>query len=151
VQQQEVKPSGLGPRDSLRLEAGLCLYGHDLNPDITPMEAGLGWLIGKRRREQGGFPGYDVIKNQITNGVERKRVGFAIKSGAPARGMYEISFLLSYPSHIWSCMDRNNRGCTIKRFQWCSYWYHYIWYIQSNTWPVSFPWSIISCHCYYCC
>jgi aminomethyltransferase len=82
----EVKPSGLGPRDSLRLEAGLCLYGHDLNTDITPIEAGLGWLIGKRRREQGGFPGFDVIKGQIANGVAKKRVGFNIKSGPPARG-----------------------------------------------------------------
>src|SRR5690606_22709929 len=55
----EVKPIGLGARDSLRLEAGLCLYGHDIGTTTTPIEAGLNWSIQKRRREEGGFPGAD--------------------------------------------------------------------------------------------
>lgn len=80
-----VKPAGLGVRDSLRLEAGLCLYGHDLNEEITPIEATLGWLIGKRRKTEGGFLGYDVISKQIREGVTKKRVGLNILSGAPAR------------------------------------------------------------------
>ena len=53
---------GLGARDTLRLEAGLCLYGHDLNEDTSPIEAMLAWTISKRRKEKGGFIGYDVIK-----------------------------------------------------------------------------------------
>src|SRR5690606_41383834 len=56
-EQPAVEPAGLGARDSLRLEAGLCLYGHDINTDTTPIEAGLGWTISKRRREGGGCPG----------------------------------------------------------------------------------------------
>ncbi|MBY0430739.1 MAG: glycine cleavage system aminomethyltransferase GcvT, partial [Rhodospirillales bacterium] len=59
--QPEVKPAGLGARDSLRLEAGLCLHGSDIDTHTTPVEADLGWSIGKRRREQGGFPGAETI------------------------------------------------------------------------------------------
>ena len=81
----DVLPAALGVRDSLRLEAGLCLYGHDLNESITPIEANLNWLISKRRREQGGFPGASIIQKQLKEGVARKRVGLAILSGAPAR------------------------------------------------------------------
>eukprot|EP00274_Cyanoptyche_gloeocystis_P007125 CAMPEP_0196665236 /NCGR_PEP_ID=MMETSP1086-20130531/60078_1 /TAXON_ID=77921 /ORGANISM="Cyanoptyche gloeocystis , Strain SAG4.97" /LENGTH=380 /DNA_ID=CAMNT_0042001879 /DNA_START=113 /DNA_END=1255 /DNA_ORIENTATION=+ len=80
----DVKPVGLGARDSLRLEAGLCLYGHELSPEISPIEAGLAWTIGKRRREQGGFLGADVILHQLKNGTSRKRVGLLVQ-GAPAR------------------------------------------------------------------
>jgi len=79
-----IKPAGLGARDSLRLEAGLCLYGHDLNEDITPIEGSLAWLISKRRRDAGGFPGAEVILSQLKNGVSKKRVGFVVK-GSPAR------------------------------------------------------------------
>jgi len=74
-EQPEVEPAGLGARDSLRLEAGLCLYGHDINTDTTPIEAGLGWTISKRRREGGGYPGDAVIRRQLAEGVTRKRVG----------------------------------------------------------------------------
>jgi aminomethyltransferase len=84
LDEHRIKPAGLGARDTLRLEAGLCLYGHELNEDITPIEAALGWLISKRRREEGGFPGAEIIQNQLKNGVTRKRVGITIK-GAPVR------------------------------------------------------------------
>jgi aminomethyltransferase len=80
---QRVLMAGLGARDSLRLEAGLCLYGHDLNDTITPVEAGLLWTITKRRREAGGFPGFSVFQQQIKSGVARKRVG--LTTAAPAR------------------------------------------------------------------
>lgn len=66
-----VLPAALGVRDSLRLESGMCLYGHDLNETITPIEASLNWLITKRRREAGGFPGHDVIQKQLKEGVSR--------------------------------------------------------------------------------
>jgi len=72
----QVKPAGLGARDSLRLEAGLCLYGHDLDENTTPGEAVLGWAIGKRRKAQGGFLGSDIILKQIADkSMQRKRVG----------------------------------------------------------------------------
>eukprot|EP00889_Picochlorum_renovo_P004420 jgi/Picre1/31450/NNA_006802.t1 len=79
-----VRLAGLGPRDSLRLEAGLCLYGNDLNEDITPVEAGLTWTIAKSRRDACDFLGGDVIKKQLADGVKQRRVGFVCK-GAPAR------------------------------------------------------------------
>ncbi|MSO75602.1 MAG: glycine cleavage system aminomethyltransferase GcvT [Alphaproteobacteria bacterium] len=70
-----VKPAGLGARDSLRLEAGLCLYGHDIDRTTSPIEAGLAWTIAKRRRVAGGFPGAAVILEQLANGPARRRVG----------------------------------------------------------------------------
>jgi aminomethyltransferase len=69
------KPIGLGARDTLRLEAGLCLYGHELNQDINPIQANLKWAISKRRREEGGFKGWESIKNDLQNGVSKIRVG----------------------------------------------------------------------------
>ena len=86
----EVKPAGLGARDSLRLEAGLCLYGNDLDEDTTPVEAALAWVVGRRRRAEGGFPGADVIARQIADGVERKRVGLQPDGKAPARAHAEV-------------------------------------------------------------
>jgi len=80
-----VKLAGLGARDTLRLEAGLCLYGHDINDNTTPIEASLKWVIGKRRKTKGGFLGYDVIKGQLENDSKIKRVGFMIENGPPAR------------------------------------------------------------------
>lgn len=82
--------SGLGARDSLRLEAGLCLYGHDIDTTTTPIEAGLAWSIGKRRREEGGFPGADVIQQQLRDGAKRRRVGLKPEGRAPAREGAEI-------------------------------------------------------------
>lgn len=87
---ERVLPIGLGARDSLRLEAGLCLYGHELSPDITPIEAGLSWTIGKRRRQEGGFPGSDVILAQRVNGPTKKLVGICPEGRAPAREGTEI-------------------------------------------------------------
>ncbi|MGC2522506.1 MAG: glycine cleavage system aminomethyltransferase GcvT [Stellaceae bacterium] len=81
----EVEAAGLGARDSLRLEAGLCLYGHDIDETTTPIEADLGWTIGKRRRAEGGFPGAGVILRQLAQGAGRKRVGIRPDGRAPAR------------------------------------------------------------------
>ena len=86
----EVKPIGLGARDSLRLEAGLCLYGHDIDTTTTPIEAVLLWSIGKERRVQGGFPGASVIQSQIAHGAPRKRVGLLPEGKAIAREGSEI-------------------------------------------------------------
>jgi len=83
--EQEVAPVGLGARDSLRLEAGLCLYGHDIDTTTTPVEASLTWAIPKNRRETGGFPGADRIVAQISAGAERKRVGLKPQGRVPAR------------------------------------------------------------------
>lgn len=83
--QPEVAPIGLGARDSLRLEAGLCLYGSDIDTTTTPVEADLSWIIGKRRREQGGFPGATIILDQLVNGTGRRRVGIRPDGRAPAR------------------------------------------------------------------
>ena len=81
----EVKPIGLGARDSLRLEAGLCLYGHDIDTTTSPVEAGLTWSIQKRRREEGGFPGAERIQREIAEGPARMRVGLKPEGRAPAR------------------------------------------------------------------
>ena len=80
-----VKPIGLGARDSLRLEGGLCLYGHDIDETTSPQEAGLMWSIAKRRREHGGFIGATRVQNEIITGVKRKRVGIKPDGRAPAR------------------------------------------------------------------
>ncbi len=84
----DVEPIGLGARDSLRLEAGLCLYGHDIDTTTTPGEAALTWAIQKSRRagdRAGGFPGADVILSQLENGASRKRVGLIPEGRAPMR------------------------------------------------------------------
>lgn len=85
-----VKPIGLGARDSLRLEAGLCLYGHDLDETISPIEADLKWTIQKCRRERADFKGASRILNELQNGPSRKRVGIAFLDKAPAREGVEI-------------------------------------------------------------
>lgn len=85
----KIRLAGLGPRDSLRLEAGLCLYGKDLEQHITPIEAGLTWAIGNRRRAEGGFLGAEVILKQLEEGPSIRRVGF-FSSGPPPRSHSEI-------------------------------------------------------------
>lgn len=87
----EIAPIGLGARDSLRLEAGLCLYGHDIDETTTPIEAGLVWSISKRRRAEGGFPGADVIQRQLADGPSRRRVGIKPEGKAPAREGTQIT------------------------------------------------------------
>jgi aminomethyltransferase len=81
----DVQPIGLGARDSLRLEAGLCLYGHDIDETTSPVEAALTWSIGKRRRVEGGFPGHARIVQEIAEGPSRKRVGIKPDGRQPAR------------------------------------------------------------------
>ncbi|OZY58522.1 glycine cleavage system protein T [Pseudomonas lundensis] len=94
LDQPEVKTIGLGARDSLRLEAGLCLYGHDMNAHTTPIEASLLWAISKARRADGpragGFPGAETIFAQQQNGVARKRVGLLPQERTPVREGAEI-------------------------------------------------------------
>lgn len=85
-----VKLAGLGARDSLRLESGLCLYGSDIDETTTPIEAGLAWLVAKRRRAEKDFRGCDVILDQLKNGCTRRRVGFKMDSGPPARNGIKI-------------------------------------------------------------
>jgi aminomethyltransferase len=86
----EVMPVGLGARDTLRLEAGLCLYGHDIDETTTPIEADLAWTIGKRRRTERGFPGAAIVLRQLAEGPRRKRVGIRPDGRAPAREGAEI-------------------------------------------------------------
>src|SRR5215212_8164821 len=81
----EVKPIGLGARDSLRLEAGLCLYGHDIDDTTSPVEADLVWSIGKHRRTEGGFIGAERILRELKEGPRRRRVGIGPEGRAPAR------------------------------------------------------------------
>ncbi|KAK7204126.1 aminomethyltransferase [Myxozyma melibiosi] len=79
-----LKMIGLAARDSLRLEAGMCLYGHDLDAETTPVEGSLAWTIGKRRRAEGGFNGFETVARQLAEGVDRRRVGMRVR-GPPAR------------------------------------------------------------------
>ncbi|MCE2934204.1 MAG: glycine cleavage system aminomethyltransferase GcvT [Hyphomicrobiales bacterium] len=90
LKDERVKPIGLGARDSLRLEAGLCLYGHDIDATTSPIEADLKWSIQKRRREEGGFPGAARIQRELANGPARLRVGIRPEGRQPAREGTEI-------------------------------------------------------------
>jgi glycine cleavage system T protein (aminomethyltransferase) len=92
--QDGVEPIGLGARDSLRLEAGLCLYGQDIDEATNPVEAGLAWSIQKRRRAEGGFPGARRIIEELAHGAKRRRVGIRPDGRAPAREGTEILALL---------------------------------------------------------
>ena len=90
----DVAPVGLGARDSLRLEAGLCLYGSDIDEDTTPVEAGLSWAIQKSRRRSGarevGFPGAEIILEQLEHGAPRRRVGLRPEGRAPVRALASL-------------------------------------------------------------
>jgi aminomethyltransferase len=88
---ERARPIGLGARDSLRLEAGLPLYGHDLDETVSPVEADLTFALSKRRREAADFPGAKRILSEMTNGPTRIRVGLKVQEGAPAREGAEVA------------------------------------------------------------
>ncbi|HKJ62437.1 MAG TPA: glycine cleavage T C-terminal barrel domain-containing protein, partial [Hyphomicrobiales bacterium] len=88
---EDVKPIGLGARDTLRLEAGLCLYGHDIDATTSPVDAALEWSIGKRRRDEGGFPGAERILRELNDEPQRRLVGITLDGRAPAREGCEIA------------------------------------------------------------
>jgi aminomethyltransferase len=90
LDEPEVIPAGLGARDSLRLEAGLCLYGNDIDELTSPIEADLAWVIGRRRRNAWDFPGAAVIRDQLEHSAPRRRVGIRPDGRAPARALTEI-------------------------------------------------------------
>lgn len=91
---EDVAPVGLGARDSLRLEGGLCLYGHDIDTETTPVQGALSWAIQKVRRaggdRAGGFPGADVVLTELTSGAARERVGLLPEGRAPMREGVEL-------------------------------------------------------------
>lgn len=93
----DVLPAGLGARDTLRLEAGLCLYGHDIDEHTTPVEAGLSWSLQKVRRaggaRAGGYPGAAVIEKQLANGPAKKRVGLVAEGRVPVREGTQLTTL----------------------------------------------------------
>ena len=97
IGEDEVEFAGLGARDSLRLEAGLCLHGSDIDPTTTPIEAALTWVVSKNRRQAGAFPGADIIIDQIANRSIRKRVGIKPEGRAPARAGTEITDMNGNP------------------------------------------------------
>jgi aminomethyltransferase len=94
LRDSDVAPIGLGARDSLRLEAGLCLYGHDLDATTTPVEASLAWALSKSRRVGGsraaGYPGAEIVLAQLEKGAPRRRVGLVPRSRVPVRAGAEI-------------------------------------------------------------
>ena len=90
---EDCEPAGLGARDSLRLEAGLCLYGNDIDQSTSPVEASLGWAMQKRRKEEGGFPGAERIQKELAEGAAKKLVGIKPEGRAPARQHVEIQCL----------------------------------------------------------
>jgi aminomethyltransferase len=91
LEDARVKPIGLGARDSLRLEAGLPLHGHDIDAETTPVEAGLTFALSKLRKERADFPGAETINRQLARGTDRVRVALIVKEGAPAREGAEIA------------------------------------------------------------
>ncbi|MEA3081130.1 MAG: aminomethyltransferase [Sphingomonadales bacterium] len=91
LQDETVALIGLGARDSLRLEAGLCLHGHDIDTSTSPVEASLAWSIQKRRRQEGGFPGAERIQRELAAGPARRRVGLELAGKAPAREGAEVT------------------------------------------------------------
>jgi len=90
LEDENLEPAGLGARDSLRLEAGLCLYGNDIDQSTSPVEAQLNFAMQKRRREEGGFPGAERIQAELSDGVKKKLVGIQPLGRAPARGGVEV-------------------------------------------------------------
>jgi aminomethyltransferase len=95
-----VQLAGLGARDSLRLEAGMCLYGNDLDEGITPVEAGLSWVIGKDRRTEGSFIGSEKVLDQLKNGPPRRRVGLVVEDAPARRTCFFLSCILLITSLV---------------------------------------------------
>ncbi len=93
LEHPDLEPAGLGARDSLRLEAGLCLYGNDIDSSTSPVEANLNWAMQKARREGGGFPGDERILRELAEGPSRKLVGIKPEGRAPARRDVEVADL----------------------------------------------------------
>lgn len=112
LQNPDVAPIGLGARDSLRLEAGLPLYGHDLDETTDPVEAGLAWSIGKRRRTEGGFPGFARIDAALRKGPARLRVGLLPQSKAPVR---EGAVLISQSGEVVGHVTSGGFSPTLQR------------------------------------
>ena len=112
LEQPEVAPCGLGARDTLRLEAGLSLYGNDLDETISPIEAGLGWTIPKRRRDAGDFPGAARIVREYDQGSNRVRVGLAAEGRRPVRDHTELRTIDGRPAGV---VTSGGYGPTIER------------------------------------
>ncbi len=93
LDQAEVQAVGLAARDTLRLEAGLCLHGQDIDEETTPIEAGLAWTIPRWRRQEGGFVGFATVENQLRDGVDRHRVGLRLEGRQPVRQGADITDL----------------------------------------------------------
>lgn len=91
LEHEDLEMAGLGARDSLRLEAGLCLYGNDIDNSTSPVEAQLNWAMQKRRREEGGFPGAERVQRELADGPSRKLVGIKPEGRAPARRGVEVA------------------------------------------------------------
>lgn len=102
----EVELAGLAARDSLRLEAGMCLYGHDLDESVSPIEGALAWTVGKDRRETGDFLGAERVLKELKEGPPRRRIGLLVSPGSPARGMYIAS---DYLQRVPRCLPRTAR------------------------------------------
>jgi aminomethyltransferase len=96
----------------LRLEAGLCLYGQDIDETTTPVEAGLGWTVDRRRREEGGFPGDEIILRQMAEGPKRKRVGIMLDGRVPARAGAKI---VDPQGALLGAVTSGNYGPTVGR------------------------------------
>lgn len=112
LENEGVAPAGLGARDALRLEAGLPLYGHDLDETTDPVEAGLSWSIGKRRRAEGGFPGFERIDAALRNGPPRLRVGLLPQTKAPVR---EGAILVSQSGEVAGHVTSGGFSPTLQR------------------------------------
>ncbi|XP_075161291.1 aminomethyltransferase, mitochondrial [Haematobia irritans] len=114
--QQQVKMAGLGARDSLRLEAGLCLYGSDIDNKTSPIEAGLAWLVAKRRRAEENFPGAKIVNQHLKDGVQRRRIGLTMSPSAkppPARAGVDIYKDSQKVGHITSGCPSPSAGINI--------------------------------------